>query len=92
LDVVTTAIWFVYFDLIILTVLRRIMAFASSNPNNLDSLWQKSVSLESKSFEAASFCFLELNLFYIGNLCIYSLPLSLILAPPYSGQYHSLLP
>jgi hypothetical protein len=38
LDPVTTAIWLVSFGLIILSILRRTMAYASSVHNNLESL------------------------------------------------------
>jgi hypothetical protein len=41
LDPVATAIWLVSYGLIILSILRRTMAYASSVHNNLDSLWQK---------------------------------------------------
>jgi hypothetical protein len=41
LDPVTTAVWLVSFDLIISSINRRTMAYASSIHNNLDSLWMK---------------------------------------------------
>jgi hypothetical protein len=39
LDPVTTAVWLVFFDLIILSTLHWAMAYSSSVHNNLDSLW-----------------------------------------------------
>jgi hypothetical protein len=39
LDAVTTEIWHVFFDLIILSILCQPMVYAFSNHNNLDSLW-----------------------------------------------------
>jgi hypothetical protein len=38
LDPVTIEIWLVFFDLIILSILHRTMAYAPSIHNNLDSL------------------------------------------------------
>jgi hypothetical protein len=37
----TTSIWLVSFDLVILSIINRTMAYVSSVHNNLDSLWQK---------------------------------------------------
>jgi hypothetical protein len=41
LDPITTAIWFVSFELIIFSSLRWTVAYASSIHNNVNSLWQK---------------------------------------------------
>jgi hypothetical protein len=41
LDPVTTAVWLVSFGLIILSILHRIMSYASSIHSNIDPLWQK---------------------------------------------------